>query len=97
MSSSSITSLQTALVAMKERCQRLQKRVEVLERENILMTEVRTDLYNEVKRLHETNVKLREKNLQMNNELREGNPDKGWLNLNMSSSRTILFIRWPNF
>lgn len=62
--------MQIALIAMKERCQRQQKRVEELERENLLMAEVRADLYNEVKRLHETNVKLREKNLQLNNELR---------------------------
>jgi len=68
--SGSINTLQIALIAMKERCQRQQKRVEELERENLLMAEVRADLYNEVKRLHETNVKLREKNLQLNNELR---------------------------
>lgn len=68
--SGSINTLQIALVAMKERCQRQQKRVEELERENLLMAEVRADLYIEVKRLHETNVKLREKNLQLNQELR---------------------------
>jgi len=68
--SGSINALQIALVSMKERCTRQQKRVEELERENLLMAEVRADLYNEVKRLHETNVKLREKNLLMNHELR---------------------------
>lgn len=68
--SGSINTLQIALIAMKDRCQRQQKRVEELERENLMMAEVRADLYNEVKRLHETNVKLREKNLQLNNEVR---------------------------
>ena len=62
----SLNTLRLALGAMKERCTRQSKRIDELERENVTVRSSRSDLYGEVKRLHETNSKLREKNLNLN-------------------------------
>ena len=69
VSPASINSLQIALFSMKERCTRQQKRIEDLEMENSMLNTSRGDLYNELKKLHEANVKLREKNVGLSHEL----------------------------
>ena len=62
----SLNTLRLALGSMKERCTRQSKRIEELEKENVTVRSSRNDLYAEVKRLHEANLKLREKNLALN-------------------------------
>ena len=69
VSPASINTLQIALFSMKERCTKQQKRIEDLESENSLLSTSRSDLYNELKKLHEANVKLREKNVSLSHEL----------------------------
>ena len=69
ISPASINSLQIALFSMKERCTRQQKRIEELESENSTLNTSRADLYNELKKLHEANVKLREKNVSLSHDL----------------------------
>ena len=69
ISPASINSLQIALFSMKERCTRQQKRIDELESENSTLNTSRADLYNELKKLHEANVKLREKNVSLSHEL----------------------------
>ena len=69
ISPASINSLQIALFSMKERCTRQQKRIDDLESENSMLNSSRADLYNELKKLHEANVKLREKNVGLSHEL----------------------------
>ena len=69
VSPASINSLQIALFSMKERCTRQQKRIDELESENSMLNTSRADLYNELKKVHEANVKLREKNVSLSHEL----------------------------
>ena len=69
VSPASINSLQIALFSMKERCTRQQKRIDELESENSMLDTSRKDLYNELKKLHEANVRLREKNVSLSHEL----------------------------
>lgn len=69
VSPASINSLQIALFSMKERCTKQQKRIDELESENSMLNTSRADLYNELKKLHEANVKLREKNVSLSHEL----------------------------
>ncbi len=66
---SSLNTLRLALGAMKDRCQRTQRRVDELEEENLQLRGSRGDLYREMKKLHDSNQRLREKNLQMNQKL----------------------------
>merc|ERR1712061_209648 len=58
---------------MKERCQKQQKRIEALEKENKLLT--KGQITPEVKNLRELNLSLREKNIQLNHELIEKNKE----------------------
>jgi len=74
-SPSSVNSLQIALFALKERCSKQNMRIEDLEQENLVLTNSRADLYVEIKKLHEANVKLREKNLSLNQELHQKNKE----------------------
>jgi len=69
ISPASINSLQIALFSLKDRCTKQQKRIEDLESENSMINTSRADLYNELKKLHESNVKLREKNVGLSHEL----------------------------
>jgi len=71
----SITSLTVALLGMKERCTKQQRRISELEQENLLLNTSRNDLYTEIKKLHEANVKLREKNLAQGRELHQSNKE----------------------
>jgi len=68
-SPASINSLQIALFSLKDRCTKQQKRIDVLEGENSALDNSRAELYSEIKKLHEANVKLREKNLSLSHEL----------------------------
>lgn len=67
----SLNTLRIALLTMKDRCTRQQRQIDDLEREKTSLQSSRSDMYEEVKRLHETNVKLREKNLKLNHELHQ--------------------------
>lgn len=71
----SVNSLQIALISLKERCYKQQKRIEELEQEKVTMNNSRAELYAEIKKLHEANVKLREKNLSLNQELHQRNKE----------------------
>eukprot|EP00092_Neocalanus_flemingeri_P030298 GFUD01032890.1.p1 GENE.GFUD01032890.1~~GFUD01032890.1.p1 ORF type:complete len:289 (+),score=90.20 GFUD01032890.1:51-917(+) len=68
-SPASINSLQIALFSLKDRCTKQQKRIDDLEGENIVLNNSRAEIYAEMKKLHEANVKLREKNLSLSHEL----------------------------
>jgi len=68
-SPASINSLQIALFSLKDRCTKQQKRIDELEGENMVLNNSRADLYTDLKKLHEANVKLREKNLSLSHEL----------------------------
>lgn len=68
-SPASFNSLQIALFSMKERCTKQQKKIEELEQETTLLNSSRNELYLEMKKLHEANVKLREKNVSLSHEL----------------------------
>jgi len=68
-SPASINSLQIALFSLKDRCTKQQKRIDELEGENNVLNNSRAELYSEMKKLHEANVKLREKNLSLSHEL----------------------------
>ena len=61
--------LQVALKNMKERCQKQQKRNELLEEENSRLINNKSELYEEIAKLRETQIKLREKNLQLSQEV----------------------------
>lgn len=65
----SLNSMQVALVALKERCQKQQKRIDELEGENQLLAAGRRELHAEVRRLHEVSMRVRERNLQLSHEL----------------------------
>jgi hypothetical protein len=54
---------------MKERCSRQQRRVDELEQETVALHSSRNELYSEIKKLHEANVLLRERNLSLGREL----------------------------
>jgi len=75
-SPASISSLTVALLGMKERCTRQQRRIDELEQENLQLNTSRNDLYGEIKKLHEANVKLRERNLAIGRELHLTNREK---------------------
>lgn len=72
-SPASLNSLQIALVSMKERCQKQQKRIDALEKDNRLLNSGQNN--SEVKKLRELNLSLREKNIQLNHELIEKNKE----------------------
>ena len=64
------------MLGMKERCTRQQRRIDELEQENLQLNTSRNDLYGEIKKLHEANVKLRERNLAIGRELHLTNREK---------------------
>lgn len=68
-SPASLNSLQIALQSMKERCTRQQKKIEDLEQDNIMLSASRNDLYTELKKVHESNEKLRARNVGLSHEL----------------------------
>jgi len=68
-SPASINSLQIALFSLKDRCTKQQKRIDELEGEKVALNNSRAELYSEMKKLHEANFKLREKNLSLSSEL----------------------------
>jgi hypothetical protein len=68
-SPASINSLQIALFSMKDRCTKQQRRIDELEAEKVTLNNSRAELYTEMKKLHEANFKLREKNLSLSSEL----------------------------
>merc|ERR1719242_581754 len=68
-SPSSLNSLQSALQSMKERCTKQQRKIEDLEQDNIVLSASRNDLYSELKKVHETNEKLRARNVGLSHDL----------------------------
>ena len=68
--------MKVALLGMKDRCTRQQRRIDELEQENLQLNTSRNDLYSEIKKLHEANVKLRERNLALGRELQLTNKEK---------------------
>jgi len=68
-SPASLNSLQIALQSMKERCTRQQKKIEDLEQDHIILSASRNDLYSELKKVHETNEKLRARNVGLSHDL----------------------------
>ena len=72
---SSINTLMIALTNMKDRCSRMDKRIQDLEKENLQLRSSRSELYRDVKKLHEANIKLREKNLALNQKLHRKNKE----------------------
>jgi predicted nuclease with TOPRIM domain len=65
-SEASLNTLRLALRTMKERCTTQQKRIDDVEDENGVLRADRGQLYVEMNKMHEANLNLREKNLQLN-------------------------------
>ena len=84
---SSLNTLRMSLLHLKERCQRQQKTIDGLEKENDAVRESRDDLYAQVRRLHEANVALREKNLGLNAKLHEKSRENVEIRDNLNSLR----------
>ncbi|XP_023325910.1 uncharacterized protein LOC111699458 [Eurytemora carolleeae] len=68
-SPASLNSMQLAIISLKDKCQKQQKRLEELEGEKIILEISKENIYSEIKKLHESNVKLRDKNLQLSHDL----------------------------
>ena len=68
-SPASLNSLQIALFSMKDRCTKQQKKLDEQEHEISALNSSRNELYLEMKKLHEANVRLREKNVILSHEL----------------------------
>jgi len=88
-SPASINSLQIALFSMKERCTKQQKRIDELETEKIALNNSRAELYSEMKKLHEANFKLREKNLSLSSELHMRNKENCEMKVQWDKDRTL--------
>jgi len=88
-SPASINSLQIALFSMKERCTKQQKRIDELETEKIALNNSRAELYSEMKKLHEANFKLREKNLSLSSELHMRNKENCEIKVQWDKERTL--------
>ena len=56
-------------ISFQERCTRQQKKIEDLEQDNIMLSASRNDLYSELKKVHETNEKLRARNVGLSHDL----------------------------
>ena len=56
-------------ISFQERCTRQQKKIEDLEQDNIMLSASRNDLYTELKKVHESNEKLRARNVGLSHEL----------------------------
>jgi len=56
---------------LKDKCQKQQKRIDELEEENQQNTSSKTSLHLDLQKLHQTNEKLREKNLQLSRSLQQ--------------------------
>ncbi|KAB7497876.1 hypothetical protein Anas_12181 [Armadillidium nasatum] len=67
--STSTYALQIALKSMKERYQRLQRKISDLEEENGKLFSGKSELFGEIGKMQENSIKLREKNLQLNHEV----------------------------
>ncbi|XP_076054604.1 uncharacterized protein LOC143033262 isoform X2 [Oratosquilla oratoria] len=67
--SGSTYALQVALKNMKERYQKLQKKMALIEDENHKLLNGKSELFGEIGKLQENSIKLREKNLQLNQEI----------------------------
>jgi len=68
-SEASLNTLQLALRTMKERCRGQEARIGELEDDNAHLRADRANLYTEMNKLQEANILLREKNLQLNQQL----------------------------
>jgi len=88
-SPASINSLQIALFSMKERCTKQQKRIDELEAEKIALNNSRAELYSEMKKLHEANFKLREKNLSLSSELHMRSKENCEMKVQWDKDRTM--------
>ncbi|XP_045615329.1 paramyosin [Procambarus clarkii] len=67
--SGSTYALQVALRNMKERYHKLQKKMALIEDDNQRLISGKSELFGEIGKLQENSIKLREKNLQLNQEI----------------------------
>ncbi|KAK7065442.1 hypothetical protein SK128_023165 [Halocaridina rubra] len=67
--SGSTYALQVALRNMKERYHKLQKKMALIEDDNSRLITGKSELFGEIGKLQENSIKLREKNLQLNQEI----------------------------
>ncbi|XP_068217471.1 uncharacterized protein spn-F isoform X3 [Palaemon carinicauda] len=67
--SGSTFALQVALRNMKERYHKLQKKMALIEDDNQRLISGKSELFGEIGKLQENSIKLREKNLQLNQEI----------------------------
>eukprot|EP00088_Acartia_fossae_P031838 TRINITY_DN3263_c0_g1_i1.p1 TRINITY_DN3263_c0_g1~~TRINITY_DN3263_c0_g1_i1.p1 ORF type:complete len:307 (-),score=37.46 TRINITY_DN3263_c0_g1_i1:472-1392(-) len=65
----SLNSMQLAIISLKEKYHQKQKQVDILEGEKNQLILSKENLYNELKKLHEANEKLREQNLKLSTDL----------------------------
>ena len=68
-SPASLNSMQLAIISLKDKCQKQQKRLDELEGDKMTLETSKESIYNEIKKLHESNVKLRDRNLQLSHDL----------------------------
>jgi len=83
----SLNSLQLAIISLKEKCEKQQKRLDEIEGEKDTLNASKETLYTEVKKLHEANVKLRDKNLQLSHDLQRKSVECSELNRRLEDSR----------
>ncbi|CAG0916283.1 unnamed protein product [Notodromas monacha] len=77
--------LQIALKHMKDRCQKQQARIQVLEEENKRLIQNKSELYSEIGKLQEHNIRLRERNLALNHEVHSKHQESCDMRENISS------------
>jgi len=65
----SLNSMQLAILSLKEKYNEKQNQVEIMESERNQLIMSKENLYNELKKLHEANEKLREQNLKLSSDL----------------------------
>merc|ERR1719228_586719 len=74
---------------MKERCTKQQRRIDELEAEKVTLNNSRAELYTEMKKLHEANFKLREKNLSLSSELHMRSKENCEMKVQWDKDRTM--------
>jgi len=67
----SLNSMQLAIISLKDKYNQKHKQVEILESERNQLKLSKENLYNELKKLHEANEKLREQNLKLSSDLEQ--------------------------
>jgi len=67
----SLNSMQLAIISLKDKYNQKHKQVEIIESERNQLILSKENLYNELKKLHEANEKLREQNLKLSTDLEQ--------------------------